>query len=129
MTSLQKQLSDNHRRASKMLAYALHADSVDIWSQAAIVWRKRLNDKELGALSYSFLRAMDPDQAALVCEAVFDSPDMPIVPLFSAMHEAACWADWAGYDSIMACTIAGYNRLAPSDQAAFLSHVTERAAA
>ena len=39
MASLQKHLSDNHRKASNMLAVALHADSVDIWSQAAIVWR------------------------------------------------------------------------------------------
>ena len=95
MTSLQKQLSGNHRRASKMLAFALHADSVDIWSDAALVWRARLTDRENGALAYSSLRALDPDHAVLVVEAAFDKPTMPMVPLFSAMHEAAHWADWA----------------------------------
>jgi hypothetical protein len=77
MTSLQKQLSDNHRGAGKMLAYALHADSVDIWSDAALVWRKRLTDTERAALAYSILRALDPDQAVMVVEALTDSPDMP----------------------------------------------------
>ena len=129
MASLQSKLSDNHRRASKMLAYALHADSVDIWSQAANVWRARMTDTELAKLAYSVLRAMNSDLARLVVEAIFDKPDMPMVPLFSAMDEAAHWADWADYDSVKTCTLAGYNRLSPDDQNDFLCHVTARAAA
>ena len=129
MTSLQMQLSDDHRRASKMLAYAMHADCVDIWADAAVVWRKRLTDAELAVLSYSILRAMYPDHAVLVVEAIFDRPNMPMVPLFYAINEAAHWADWADYASIKACTLTGFNRLTPSDQAEFLRHVTERSAA
>jgi hypothetical protein len=129
MVILKNKLSDNRLRASKMLACALHAESVDIWSEAAIVWRKRLTDAELAVLSYGVLRAMEPDQAVMVVEAVFDSPDMPMVPLFSAMHEAACWADWADYDLVEACTLAGFNRLTPGDQADFLRYVTAREAA
>ena len=58
MVILINHMSGNHRRASKMLARALHADSVDIWSDAPIVWRARLTDTELAALAYSILRAM-----------------------------------------------------------------------
>jgi len=128
MVNLRDHISDNHRRNSKMLFFALHADSVDIWSDSALVWRARLTDHELAALTYSFLRSMDPDQAALVVEAAFDKPDTPCVPLFSAMDEAAHWADWADYDSVKAFTLAGYNRLSPADQVDFLCHVTARAA-
>ena len=129
MVNLRDHISDNHLRASKMLAYALHADSVDIWSNAPVVWSARMTDRELAALAYSVLQAMNPYQAVLVVEAVFDGPDMPMVPLFSAMDEAAHWADWADYDSVKTCTLAGYNRLSPDDQNDFLNHVTTRAAA
>ena len=120
--------SDDHLRAGNMLTCALQAESVDIWSDAAIVWRVRLTDAELAVLGYSVLRAMEPDQATLVVEAVFDDPNLPSVPLMSAMDEAASWADWADYNSIKACTLAGYNRMCTADQSAFLDHVTARAA-
>ncbi len=129
MVNLKDHISDKHRRASKMLAYALHADSVDIWSDAALVWRARLTDRENATLAYSMLRALDQDHAVHVVEAVFDKPDMPMVPLFSATDEAANWADWADGELIRAVMIAAYNRLIPSDQADFLRHVTERVAA
>ena len=127
--SLRKQLSDDHRRASEMMAYALHANCIEIWSRTHLFWRKRLTGRENVILAYNMLRALDQDHAVHVIQTVFDAPNMPMVPLFSAMNEAAHWADWADYDSVKACTLAGYNRMSPADQIEFLRHVTSRNAA
>jgi hypothetical protein len=129
MTALQQQLSDNHRRTSKMLAYALHADQEEIWLIAEIVWLARLTDRERVAMAFSVLRTLRPDQRELIHAAVSDDAAMPNVPLMSAMDEASSWADWANYSSIKACTLVGFNRLTEPDQHAFLCHVSERMAA
>ncbi len=128
MVKLKDHISDNHRRASKMLACTLHADSVETWSEAAVVWRARLTDTERAALAFSVLTSLNSDHREWVCEAVFDGPEMPAVPLISAMDEAANWADWADYPSIKACTLAGFNRLTLGDQVAFAEHITRSAA-
>lgn len=129
MVSLKKSLSDNHRRASKMLALALHADNSDIWIDAPIVWRARLTEAEVVAIAHSALRALDNDHCTMVCAAVLGSSKTPMVPLLSEMDEAAHWADFADYPTVKACILAGYNRLGLADQTAFLNHVTSQVAA
>ena len=53
----------------------------------------------------------------------------PIPPLMGYMDEAAFWADCASRDELKAYAVACFNRLCPSDQAAFLGYVQGRAAA
>ncbi|WP_306112802.1 MULTISPECIES: hypothetical protein [unclassified Roseovarius] len=121
-------LSDANKRAVRCMAFALTIGGHDAWEGASAVWSARLTDEERAALSFAALKSLDPDQAAMVVEAVFPTGGTPMPPLLSSADEAAHWASWAEYPDIKACTLAGFNRLSANDQSAFLNHVQRRAA-
>ena len=58
---------DRHKRAAKMLGFALTADTPDLWHGTAAVWAKRLTTAELASLAYAALLGLEPDDR----EAVF----------------------------------------------------------
>lgn len=119
----------DHTRASKMLGYALTLNDPDTWLGTIQVFKARLSDTELAALSYVTQKAQAPGDALMTAEAVFGRFGTPVPPLISAMDEAAHWADWASPCYVKACVLAGFNRMSSKDQLAFLDYVNVRAAA
>lgn len=122
-------LNSDHERTTNMLGYALTMNDTDTWLGTVQVLKARLSDEELASLSYVTLKAQGPDNATMTAEAVLGRYGTPIPPLISVMDEAAHWADWAAPQYVTACVLAGYNRMSPSDQIAFLKHVNIKAAA
>ena len=123
-----KYIADGHKRAASSMAYALTLGGYDAWEATSAIWAMRLAEEERAALSFAALKSLDPDQAAMVVEAVFPGGDTPLPPLWSPADEAAHWASWASYPDIKACALAGFNHLTATDQSAFLSHVIGRVA-
>ena len=124
-------ITDDHRRAVRMLEFCLtlgHTDT-DTWLGAIAVFGIRLSPRELAALSYVCLRALDPEDASRVTEAVLGRSDTPLPPFMSAMEDASYWADWASPNYVKAVVLAGYNRLPARDQVGFLDSVNGRTAA
>ena len=60
---------DGHKRACRMLGYALTLNEPTIWGQAATVLAHRLTAMELVALAFTALSALEPADR----EAVFDA--------------------------------------------------------
>ena len=128
MIDLRDHLSDSHLRASRMLARALHAKDAEIWIDADTVWRATLSDAERASLAYSVLKSLDPDHQRFVVETVCQVMGMPLPPLLDAAHEAGSWAAFADEEQLRATALACFNAMSASDQSAFLSHVSRRAA-
>jgi len=60
---------DRHKRAARMLGYALVADASDVWSQAGVVWASRLTTLELAAIAFTALSQLHPEAREQVFEA------------------------------------------------------------
>ena len=58
---------DRHKRAAKVLAYAL--TDPDTWAAAGAVWAVRLTTNELASVAYAALSALEPESR----EAVYDA--------------------------------------------------------
>ncbi|MDJ1018407.1 MAG: hypothetical protein QNJ35_17995 [Paracoccaceae bacterium] len=128
MVSVVDHISDNHRRAARMLGYALHSESEDIWLKAKHVWRARLTDLERTALAYSVLSSLDADQQNFVVETMSRSSGMPLPPLSDATRDACDWAAFADSEQLRVTAMACFNGMSRADQAAFVDHITRRAA-
>ena len=60
---------DGHKRAARMLGYALTLDSADLWHGASAVWAARLTTNELASIAFAALRALEPDDRELTFNA------------------------------------------------------------
>ena len=60
---------DRHKRAAKMLAYALTLDDPVAWNQTAAILGHRLTTNELASVAYVALSALEPESR----EAVYDA--------------------------------------------------------
>jgi len=60
---------DRHKRAAKMLAYALTLDDPVAWNQTAAILGHRLTNMELASVAYAALSALEPESR----EAVYDA--------------------------------------------------------
>ena len=118
-----------HINSIEVLKRALASGASDDWIQASRVWRRDLEDLELAQLTLAGLLALDDEMGSIVLSSAFEDLEMPFPPFWSAMGEASSWADRADYPSVKAFTLAGFNRMTPEDQSAFLNYVSPRAAA
>lgn len=53
----------DHLRAARVLLYAITLDHYDVWRDAGPIFASCLDDRELASASFTFLRAMDPENA------------------------------------------------------------------
>ena len=69
--------------------------------------------------------ACDPRDRIPLMERFIEAlrPGQPIAAFASIMEEASFWADMASTAELKAYALACYNRMAPSDRAAFLNYV------
>ncbi|MES2665413.1 MAG: hypothetical protein V4712_04885 [Pseudomonadota bacterium] len=51
---------DRHKRAARMLGFALTAGTPDLWHGTITVWTARLTTAELASIAYAALRALEP---------------------------------------------------------------------
>lgn len=66
---LSRHIKDPHRRASRILGYALTADAPDIWATAGMLWTLHLEREERVALAFTALRALSAEDRVAVAEA------------------------------------------------------------
>jgi hypothetical protein len=52
---------DRHKRAARMLGYALTLGDAPTWVQAGAVWQLRLTEEELASVAFAALQALEPD--------------------------------------------------------------------
>jgi hypothetical protein len=124
-------------------------DDAAAWHDAAAVWIVRLTPPELLRIADMALRALaadtltdeatgrlladlDDEQRIATADrmnatAALMGAGMPTAPLISHMDEAVFWADLATRAELKAYALACFNRLRPTDQAAFLGHVNRGA--
>lgn len=57
---------DAHKRASRMLGYALTLDDRRGWRDAAVVWAARLTVGERAAMALAAPRSLDPQEAEFI---------------------------------------------------------------
>ena len=60
---------DRHKRAARIVGYALTADDPAIWVQTAWLLGHRLSTMELASLAYAAMRALDPEAREMVFNA------------------------------------------------------------
>jgi hypothetical protein len=142
---------DRHKRAVSILSHCLALEDDAAWHDAAAVWIVRLTPPELMRITDTALRALaadtltdeakgrllgglDDEQRIAAADrmnemSVMLGAGMPTAPLFSHMDQAVFWADLATQAELKAYALACFNRLRPTDQAAFLGYVQRGAAA
>lgn len=60
---------DRHKRAAKALGYALTLDEPRGWSEAGLILAARLTRLELASLAFASLRALCPEDRAMIASA------------------------------------------------------------
>ena len=90
----------------------------------------RLRAAHATTLCYAISKC-DPRDACWIMAAALEdlSAGMPGAPLFSFMHEANWWADWASEPELKAYLLACWTRLSPAARASFLRYIERGAAA
>jgi hypothetical protein len=60
---------DRHKRAARMVGFALTADDPAIWGQTAAILAHRLTIRETASLAFAALRALEPEARESVIDA------------------------------------------------------------
>lgn len=60
---------DRHKRAARMLGYALTADVPDLWDGLAVVLSARLTETEIASIAFAALSALDPPSRVMTFNA------------------------------------------------------------
>ena len=131
-SAFSKLIADRHKRASRILGYALTLEDTDAWQGVKTVWAARLDLTELAGIAFAALRALPPDtREATARAALFDHDEagMPLPPFGLVMEDARWWASIAARRELKAYALATFEAMSPQDRAAFLSHIQGRAAA
>lgn len=62
---------DRHKRAAKVLGYALTLDEPRAWNEAGSILALRLTRQELASLAFATLRALDAEAREMVFDAAY----------------------------------------------------------
>lgn len=126
--NLSRYISDDHKRAAKVLGFALTLGTFDAWRSAGVTWVTSLSKRECAGLAYTALRALDPEDAQTVATSVLgDGPaGAPIASLDDHIEDAALWTGLADPDELEAYCLACFEAMPAGRQAAFLEFVQGR---
>ncbi len=117
-----------HKKAAKLLGYALVLGTYEAWETASAIWQARLTETERAALAWAALRSLDHDDAVTVAETALGRAGAPDAPLFSEMDQAAFWAERAAPDELAAYAVAIFRAMSRADRRDFLSYAGRAAA-
>lgn len=109
-----------HKRAARMLGYALTLGDFDGWAGAVTVLRARLAATERAALAWAALRSLDADDADTVARHYLLGAGMPAPTFDEAKDEAALWAASAAKRELRAYAGAAFKAMARADRTTFL---------
>ncbi len=118
-----------HKKAARVLGFALVLGDSGGWEAASAIWQARLTETERTALAWAALRALDEDHVREVANAVLQDAGAPLPPFTSPMLEAAFWVDTASPAELDAYALACVRAMAPARRAAFFNFMRGRAAA
>ena len=68
VNAMSKHAKDRHKRACRMLGYALTLGDAPTWVQAGAVWQLRLTEVELASIAFAALQGLEPDSRLAVFE-------------------------------------------------------------
>lgn len=111
------------QRVAKATAFAICLNHFDAWTGLAIVFRSRLHPKELAALAWAALRALDAADVKKLIAAVSGGAGIPLPPLFDPVEDAAWWASVASNEELTAYCLASFRRMPAAEQRAIIEHV------
>jgi hypothetical protein len=128
--TLSAHMQDRHKRAVKMLGYALVLDNPNAWASAADIWSVRLDPAERYSLAVAALMSLEAQDAEEVVAEVFEGAGYPL-PQFldEPLDDAQWWADGANPAELRAYCLAAFTAMPRRDQADFLAFVSKEAAA
>ncbi len=117
-----------HKRAARMLGYALTIGTSTGWSGFVTVASVWLTDAERAALAFSALKTLPPGAAADTFNAAFAGSGWPVAALGDPVAEASFWVDHAGPEERRAYLVTIFNTLSQRDRFDFLNYVHGEAA-
>ncbi len=68
VNAMSKHSQDRHKRAARMLGFALTLGDAPTWVQAGAVWQLRLTELELASIAFAALQGLEPDTRLAVFE-------------------------------------------------------------
>lgn len=123
---LSKHIKPEHKRMSRMLGYCLFLGAAESWSGFSTTAAARLTAAERGALAFSALKSLTPDQAETTATAAINGAGAPLPPFLGGMNEARFWASCATRSELKTHAVAAFEAMNAADQAAFLRHISKR---
>ena len=109
-----------HKKAAKVLGYALTLETPDAWYGASIVWQARMTPQEAAATAWAALHATEPELAQMVATAALGGAGAPLPTMEDVMADAGWWADLAAPEERAAYAVACFNRFSPVEREEFL---------
>lgn len=116
----------SHRKAAKLLGYALTLDTPEGWLAASVVWQAILTPQEAATMAYAAFTALPPDLAEIVTTEALGSAEMPLPTFSDVVDEARWWADRATPDERAAYAVACFNRFSAFERDQFRAFVEGR---
>src|SRR6056297_1881801 len=77
-----------HKKAAKVLGYALTLETPDAWYGASIVWQARMTPQEAAATAWAALHATEPELAQMVATAALGGAGAPLPTMEDVMADA-----------------------------------------
>jgi hypothetical protein len=112
-----------HKKAAKVLGYALTLDTTDGWFAASAVWQARMTPQEAAAAAWAALQATEPELAQMVATAALGGAGAPRAAMEDVMADAGWWADLAAPEERAAYAVACFNRFSSVEREEFLEFV------
>lgn len=125
MTNPSNYMKSEHQRMSKMLGYALAADSDHGWNAFSLVAAVRLKLSERASLAFATLASLDAETACDVVQAALKHAGYPLPTFLNPMSEARQWASLATRPERKAYALAAYEALSVEDQIAFCQRISD----
>lgn len=117
---ISKSIEGRHKRAARILGYALITGDRATWNVASAVWSARLDASERQALATAALLSLDPADAYVVAENVFDSAGDPLPPFLDPIDDATFWAGMASLPELRAYCLAAFVAMPRREQLDFI---------
>ena len=130
--SVSQQIPDEVKAVSRSIGFCLWVGTTEQWFGLQPILCARLSEQQRACLAFQALKSLDAENARQTAAVALHgcwASQMPVAPLFDHMDEAAFWSDMATSEELEAYCFASFTKLPRARQAAFLEHVTGRAAA
>lgn len=126
LESPSKHIAPAHKAMARELGYALTLQRTYGWHFFTDQAAAKLAETERAALAFAALQSLSPELAEMTAAHALGASGSPLPPFLGGMDEARLWAACASRTEHKAFALAAFEALTPSDQAAFLHHVSQK---